>query len=117
MKIIKLYLDEDVDPLLAKVLRERGYDVLTVQEAGKKTLSDRKQLEFAINQGRTFFTHNIKHFVKLSQEYSKSGKNYSGIIVSDHLPFKELLRRILRLLEHYSKEDMTNRFFWLQDYK
>ncbi|ODS30439.1 MAG: hypothetical protein SCARUB_04458 [Candidatus Scalindua rubra] len=117
MKSIKLYLDEDIDPLLAKVLRERGHDVLTVHEAGKRTLNDRKQLEFAISQGRTFFTHNIKHFVRFSQEYSKSSKNHFGIIVSDHLPFKELLKRTLRMLERHSKEDISNRFFWLQDYK
>lgn len=117
MKAIKLYLDEDVDPLLAKVLRDRGYDVLSVQEAGKRTVSDHKQFEFATSHGRVFFTHNIKHFVKLSNEYSKSGKNHSGIIVSDQLPFKELLKRTLRFLDRYSKEDITNRFFWLQDFK
>lgn len=117
MKSIKLYLDEDVDPLLARVLRERGRDVLTVQEADKRTLNDHKQLEFAISHGRTFFTHNIKHFVRISQEYSKSGKNHCGVIVSDHLPFKELLKRTLRMLERHSKENITNRFFWLQDYK
>ncbi|MFQ5456248.1 MAG: DUF5615 family PIN-like protein, partial [Nitrospirota bacterium] len=108
MKTVKLYLDEDVDPLLANVLRERGYDVLSVQEAGKKTLSDHKQFEFAITQGRTFFTHNVKHFVKLSQEYSRFEKHHFGIIVSDHLPFKELLKRTLRLLKHHIDEDISD---------
>jgi len=36
MKSIKLYLDEDVDPLIAKVLRERGHDVLSCPRGWEK---------------------------------------------------------------------------------
>ena len=49
---IRLYLDEDVDLSLAKALRQKGVDVLTTQEAGKRRLSDAEQLEFAVNAGR-----------------------------------------------------------------
>lgn len=36
----KLYLDEDVDPILSKILRERGYDVTSAVGVRMKTLSD-----------------------------------------------------------------------------
>ena len=40
MRQIKLYLDEDVNPLLAKDLRQRGYDALATAEAGNIGLND-----------------------------------------------------------------------------
>jgi hypothetical protein len=47
---IALYLDEDVDVLLAELVRSRGYDVLTTQEAGQIRNSDPEQLAFAVSQ-------------------------------------------------------------------
>ncbi len=118
MPAIKLYLDEDVDPLLAKVLRDRGYDVTTTQDANMSSSSDDAQLKFAISQGRTFFTHNVKHFPKIAGNYVASGKSHFGIIVSDQLPFKELLKRMLRVLNRYpARTVQTQQLIWLQDFK
>jgi hypothetical protein len=41
MSQVKIYLDEDVIPLLAHDLRQRGYDVVATGEAGNYALSDR----------------------------------------------------------------------------
>jgi len=114
---IKLYLDEDVDPLLAKTLRNRGYDVITTQEANMLSSSDDAQLEFAIMQGRAFFTHNVEHFPKIAGDYATSGKTHFGIILSDQLPFKELLRRMLHLLTRHSAKTIREQLVWLQDFK
>ena len=92
----KLYLDEDVDPILSKILRERGHDVTSAVGVRMKTLSDYEQIEFAISEGRTILTHNIKHFVEISNEYAATGKTHFGIIVSNQLPLKEILKRLLR---------------------
>ncbi len=83
---IKLYLDEDVDPLLAQVLRDRGADCLSTLEAQNLGRSDNDQLEFATGQGRAILTFNVKDFVRLARECTGLGKHHSGIIVSDHLP-------------------------------
>ncbi|MBI4401582.1 MAG: DUF5615 family PIN-like protein [Nitrospirae bacterium] len=114
---IKLYLDEDVDPLLAQVLRDRGIDCLSTQEAHKLGRSDSEQLVFATEQDRVLLTFNVKDFVLLSQAYAASGQHHSGIIVSDHLPFRELLRRILVLLQRHAQGDLANTLLWLQDSK
>lgn len=113
---IKLYLDEDVDPLLAGVLLERGIDCLSTREANNQGRSDYEQLAFAADQGRVILTFNVKDFLRLSHEYVISGKHHSGIIVSNHLPFRELLRRTLTFLNQV-KEDRTDELFWLQNYK
>ena len=51
---IRLYLDEDVDVALASALRQRGIDVLTTQETGKRQQTDEAKLEYAVQAGRVF---------------------------------------------------------------
>ena len=114
---IKLYLDEDVDPLLAHVLRERGIDCLSTKDAQNLSRSDTQQLAFATSQGRVILTFNVKDFVRLAGESATSGHHHSGIIVSDHLPFRELLRRVLVLLQRHTQADLTDALLWLQDFK
>ncbi len=114
---IRLYLDEDVDPLLARVLRDRGIDCLSTHEADKRGIPDSEQLAFAAAQGRTILTFNVKDFVQLAREYGSSNRHHSGIIVSNHLPFRELLRRILILFLRHAQDDLSNKVFWLQDYQ
>jgi hypothetical protein len=114
---VKLYLDEDVDPLLASVLRERGVDCLSTREAVNLGHSDAEQLIFATDQSRAILTFNVKDFVTLSRLTVTNGHHHSGIIVPDHLPFRDLLRRTLVLLQRYSTSDLTDTLLWLQDYK
>ena len=113
----RLYLDEDVDPLLARVLTDRGYDVLTTQDARRVSSSDADQLAFAAKQGRTIITHNSAHFATLARKYAQSGLEHHGVVLSDQLPFKELLARTLRLLDHHSAEGLHNQLAWLQDFR
>jgi len=114
---IKLYLDEDVDPLLAKVMSDRGYDVLSTREAKMHKSDDYKQIDFATSQGRAILTHNIRDFHRIAKEYVKINKSHAGIILSSQLPFKELLKRTLRLLHKYNAEDILNQVVWLEDFK
>jgi len=55
---VRLYLDEDVNVLVADLLNARGFDVLTVRDAGKLQASDKEQLAYAVNQQRALVTHN-----------------------------------------------------------
>jgi uncharacterized protein with PIN domain len=62
---IRLYLDEDVDVLVAEMVRAHGFDALTTREAGRLGESDEAQLTFATAEGRVFLTHNRVHFERL----------------------------------------------------
>jgi predicted nuclease of predicted toxin-antitoxin system len=117
MAAVALYLDEDVHPRLAMILRERGFDVLITAEAKMLEKSDPKQLEFAAQHGRVILTHNIGDYARLAQQYAKQNRVHAGIIVSDQLPLKELLHRTLRFFAARSREEMINRFEWLSDYR
>lgn len=84
-KDIRLYLDEDVRPMLAEILRMRGYDAVSCIEMGKTGATDEEQMIAAIREKRSILTHNIRDFVKL---HSKFKGEHFGIILSDQTPSK-----------------------------
>jgi predicted nuclease of predicted toxin-antitoxin system len=114
---IKPYLDEDVDPLLAPVLRERGIDCLSTRDAENLGHSDIQQLTFATAQGRVILTFNVRDFLCLAKDLAEAGRHHSGIIVSDHLPFRMLLRRVLVLIQRQTQTDLNDTVLWLQDFQ
>ncbi|MFQ6057692.1 MAG: DUF5615 family PIN-like protein [Anaerolineae bacterium] len=117
MAKIRLYTDENITDLLARVLRGRGFDALSAHEAGMQGKTDGEQLAFAVAHQRTLLTFDVGDFVKLASRYHQESLTHFGIVVSDQLEFGELLRRVLNLLETRSAEEMRDRFEWLQNYR
>jgi uncharacterized protein with PIN domain len=114
---IRLYIDEDLTDRIAVALRSRGYDVISAHEVKMRGGTDKEQLEFATKNNRIILTRNIKHFVILQREYYRHGLLHKGIIVTDYLPLKELMRRIMRFLNKKTMTEMRNCLEWLQNYK
>ncbi|GIX48024.1 MAG: hypothetical protein KatS3mg131_2235 [Candidatus Tectimicrobiota bacterium] len=112
-----LLLDEDVRVVLAAILRQRGYDVVHVLEVNRTGKSDSEQLAYAVRQRRAILTHNIRDYLLLDRGYQVQGKEHHGILVSDQVPLRELLRRTLRCLSRYTAEELRNQVIWLQDFK
>ncbi|MBI3924132.1 MAG: DUF5615 family PIN-like protein [Armatimonadetes bacterium] len=71
---LSYYLDEMMDPDIAKGLRRRGIDVLTTQEARKLGKPDPDQLALAHGEGRVLFTMDAD-FLRLHA----AGRDHSGI--------------------------------------
>jgi hypothetical protein len=112
MTRIRLYLDEDTQRRgLVRAIEARGYDVLTTFEAGRAAFSDEDQLTYSAAEGRAILTFNSRDFVRLHREYLGGNRSHAGIIVSDQLETGVLVRRLLRLLQSRSAEDMVN---WLE---
>ena len=59
---IELYLDEDVDVLVADLLRARGFVATTTRDAGKLQASDAEQMACAVGRQETLLTHNRADF-------------------------------------------------------
>jgi hypothetical protein len=115
---LRLYLDEDAQQAsLVRALRARQVDVLTAQEAGTIGLSDARQLARAVEEGRAIFTFNRGDFVQLHMEYTATGRRHAGIIVSDQLPVGLLLRRLMKLVDGLTPEDMENRLEFLSTWR
>ena len=115
MADIALLLDEDVRVKLGEILRQRGYDVLHVLEADRAGKTDIEQLAYATSQQRAILTHNIRDFGRLNKQFHDERKEHFGILFSDQIPLRELLRRALRFLARYVAEDVKNNTLWLND--
>ena len=115
MSDIALLLDEDVRVTLGEILRQRGYDVIHVLEADRAGKTDPDQLAYAASQQRAILTHNIRDFILLNKQYHDEGKEHFGIVLSDQVPLRELLRRTLRFLSRHAAEDVNNNALWLND--
>jgi len=117
MPVEKLYTDEDVNPLLAEILSQRGYPATTARACGHLGLSDKDHFLFAANHGHTLFTHNIRDFCVLAKQFSSDNISHSGIILAPQWKLSELLLALLRLLTNLKNQDPTNRVFWLHRYR
>ena len=90
----RLYLDEDVAPELARMLRDRGYDAISVHEVGTNGLTDGEQLERATGEGRVLLTYNYRDFLLMSDEWSRAGRPHAGIVIS----YRQYARREIGML-------------------
>ncbi len=118
----KLYLDADITaaPLLAKTLRQRGFDVVSAVEAGNDELSDQGQFAYANAENRVLLTFNIKDFVPLARAEYAAGRSFPGLIVSPQIKgdqFSLLLRLVLQLLHRTEDDAMRNSIRFLQEYR
>ena len=79
---VEVYLDEDVDVLVANLLRARGFRATTTREADQLGSSDAEQLAYAVAQRLALVTHNRHHFEALARRYSEGGQTHYGIILA-----------------------------------
>ncbi len=107
---IALYTDADVHGGLAAQIRRRGFDAISAYEADNASLDDPDQLEYAASQRRTILTCNAKDFVPLLEEWWQAGRKHYGVIASAQVPIGEMLRRVLRMLNTVSADDMEDGF-------
>ncbi len=87
-----IYLDADVHPIVARILRGRGFDAVSANEAGHPQASDREQLDFAVARRRVLVTFNVADFVREARAYALEGRDHCGIIVSDQLGVGEVVK-------------------------
>ncbi|ESA37337.1 hypothetical protein N836_03625 [Leptolyngbya sp. Heron Island J] len=110
---IHVYLDEDVDVLISNLLRSRGFNATTTTQAGQRGKSDAEQLEFATGLGAAILTHNRTDFESLAQEYFKTNKSHSGIIIAVRRPYTEIVRRLLTILDSTTSDEMENQILYI----
>jgi len=110
---IDLYLDEDVNVLIADLVRARGFRVTTTQAAGQIGTTDANQLAFAASQRKAILTHNRVHFEALAQAYFEEKKTHSGIIIAVRRPPKELSQRLLILLNAVTADEIENQILYI----
>lgn len=110
---IHVYLDEDVDILVAALLRSRGFSATTAQQARQLGKTDAEQLAYATSQRAAILTHNRTDFEDLAQEYFSAGKFHTGIVVAVRRPYSEMVRRLLTILDTTTADEMENQILYI----
>lgn len=112
MAKFSLYLDEDNETeALFLALQRAGMHVVRCREAGLTGRPDPEHLAFAAQAGHVLYTSNASDFAPLHRSYMESGLVHAGILIRYGRRFSvgEQAKRILRLWETLTAEDMANR--------
>jgi predicted nuclease of predicted toxin-antitoxin system len=107
--VLRVYLDADVDVLLADILTARGFDCEVARDVGLVRAIDEVQLTYATREGRILITHNRGDFQRLAAEWWTQGKDHAGIILAvRRFDTYEVARRVLALLLSYDQQGWKN---------
>jgi predicted nuclease of predicted toxin-antitoxin system len=105
---IRLYLDEDVNILVADLLEARGFDALTARDARQLQASDKEQLAYAVSQRRALVTHNRRDFEELIGAYFNTEQKHCGVFLAVRRSPQEIAQRLLKILNQVSVDEMEN---------
>lgn len=105
---IELYLDEDVDVLIADLIRARGFSVTTTVEAGQLHNDDDAQLAYAVTHDKTFVTHNRVDFEDRAQAYFAAGQSHPGIIIAVRRSPYDIAQRLLVIFNNVTADEIRN---------
>jgi predicted nuclease of predicted toxin-antitoxin system len=96
------YLDVDLSWRIARLARNLGVDVISANDVGMRTATDRQQIAEATERGRCIITRNRDDFIALDRLYQAEGVEHAGILmVAESLPAHEFAA-VARALAHHS---------------
>jgi len=81
---VRYLIDEDLSHEVAEAARGLGLDAVSVQELGRRGLSDAAQLAFSIQEGRIIVTRNRDDFLALLVAAFGAGQEAPGVLVVPH---------------------------------
>ena len=81
---LRLYMDEHVPKAVSEGLRQRGVDVLLVQDDGRTGIDDPSLLDRATELKRVLFTRDTD-FLKEASRRQSTGQAFGGVIYTHPL--------------------------------
>lgn len=113
----RLYIDADVTPALAELLRASGYDAISCHEIDAEHQTDDWHIRRSTAEGRILFSFNVEDFEDIARRLMASGDHHAGILVSHRqytLDQVSTMRRlIVTLLDEWRAEDFMDIFLTL----
>ena len=109
----KLYLDENLDRILARILSSREFDVLTARDARMLGRNDPEQLRFATRCERCLVTQNAADFVPLHAAFIRDGHEHSGILLVAHNPNSSIIAsKVIKRLANETGDSVTSQLLF-----
>jgi len=97
---MELIADEDIDRPVVKILRQKGFDVLSI-DAAMKGASDEEVIEKAVEEGRILVT--------MDSDFIDINSDHNGVIrLTSFASFKILAQTVAETIEMYSEKDLKN---------
>ena len=112
--MIRLYRDENVIGAITRGLRQRGVDLLTVQEDGRAGITDPEVLDRAIELERTLFTHD-DDFLREAALRLTAQQKFVGIVYAhqDRISIGQCVDQLEFISQAGNPEDFVNRVEYL----
>ena len=107
---LRFYFDECCDEDVAKALAAHGLDVLTTTDAGRKSITDPDQFQFARQEDRVFYTTDVD-FLRLAKECLLRGESFPGLIYHrpNALSKREMIDALILCDGVFEPADMRDR--------
>jgi predicted nuclease of predicted toxin-antitoxin system len=99
---MKFYLDEDLSPKIAEILRKNGIDTLSAHDAGMCEASGQRQLEVAATQKRCLVTRNRDDFIRLTVRFFNDQRPHCGVLIVPYTLPGDQFSRIASLIKKFS---------------
>ena len=99
---MKYYLDEDLSPKIAEMLRKQNVDCISVHEVSMVQASDLEQLMVAAKNKRCFVTKNRNDFIRLTVQFFNDHIPHYGVLIIPHTIPGDQFARISDKLVNYA---------------
>ena len=101
---MKYYLDEDISPKIAKLLRKQKIDCTSAHERDMVQASDLEQLEIAAKQEKCLVTRNRDDFIRLTVQFFNSQLAHHGVLIIPHSYPGDCFSLVAEALKIYAKQ-------------
>jgi Protein of unknown function DUF82. len=118
---VKVLLDEHLSPLVARLLRDRGHDVLAVAERTDLVgLADTHLWVVATREHRAIVTENVRDYALLARATAAEGGRHGGLILVSPGTFWRtrnatglLVEALHHLISDHPGDALWDRTVWL----